>query len=118
LEMSIEAVDAIFGQPMGRPKSAVFNTADVVGIDTLVHVMNTAVDKAHDDERREWFAPPDFVTGLVAAGATGRKAGAGFYKKVGRDILVLDLKTGEYRAQDKPRFASIGKARGEDKLDK
>ncbi len=118
MELSIEAVDAIFGAPMGRPKSAVFNTADVVGIDTLVHVMNTVVDKAEGDERRAWFAPPKFVTDLVAAGATGRKTGAGFYKKVGRDILVLDLATGEYRAQDKPRFPSIGKARGEEKLDK
>ncbi len=118
--LGVEAVDMIFGQAMGRPKSAVFNTADVVGIDTLSHVFGTVYDNCPDDEEREAFVIPEFVTKLVQAGATGRKAGAGFYKMFReggkKDIRVLNLETGDYEPKSKPRFASVGKARKADKL--
>ena len=80
--LPIEAVDAIFGSQLGRPSSAVFRTADVVGLDTLSHVMDNLYEALPDDEERAILAAPDLVKRLVAAGKTGAKAGAGFYKKV------------------------------------
>ncbi|HMV68015.1 MAG TPA: 3-hydroxyacyl-CoA dehydrogenase/enoyl-CoA hydratase family protein, partial [Myxococcota bacterium] len=113
--MSIEAVDAIFGEAMGRPSSAVFRTADVVGIDTLAHVFENVHASCTEDERRDWFVLPGFVKDLVASGRTGQKAGAGFYKKDraagGKGILALDLSTMEYRNAESPRFPCTGAAR-------
>jgi 3-hydroxyacyl-CoA dehydrogenase len=114
--LTVEQVDAIFGPAMGRPKSAVFRTADLVGLDTLGHVFdNLAASLPHDDQQSV-FVLPDYAKKLIAAGQLGEKSGAGFYEKSkGADgkseILALDLKTGEYRAQSKVRFESIGKAR-------
>jgi 3-hydroxyacyl-CoA dehydrogenase len=113
--LGVDAIDSIFGPAMGRPKSAVFRTADLVGLDTLVHVFATVYDNAPDDEERGAFVPPDYVKQLVELGATGQKTGAGFYKKARVDgkkaILTLNLETMEYGPKDKPRFASVGKAR-------
>lgn len=121
---SVEQIDALFGEAMGRPKSAVFRTADVVGIDTLAHVFDNVHEMATADERRDWFELPAFVRQLVEAGATGQKAGAGFYKKAkGADgkktILALDLATGEYREpnKDSTRFPCTGAARKADKVE-
>lgn len=122
--MTVEQTDALFGEAMGRPKSAVFRTADVVGIDTLAHVFDNVHEMATEDERREIFVLPDFVRQLVASGATGQKAGAGFYKKSKtpdgkKAILALDLQTGEYREQDKDstRFPCTGAARKAEKVE-
>jgi 3-hydroxyacyl-CoA dehydrogenase len=118
LGLGVTAADTILGQPMGRPKSAVFRTADVVGIDTLMHVFDNLYTNAVNDEERHRFIAPDYVKKLVADGNIGSKSGTGFYKKVkgggGSDILALDLKTGQYAAEEKPRYASVGKVRGED----
>jgi 3-hydroxyacyl-CoA dehydrogenase len=108
---TIEEVDKIVGPPMGRPKSAAFQTADIVGIDTLLHVAQNCFDNLPNDEERAVFASPEWVKKLVAAGRTGRKSGGGFYKKVGDDILVLDVKTAEYRPQNKVRYESLGNAK-------
>ncbi len=114
--LSVEAVDAIFGPAMGRPKSAVFRTADLVGLDTLGHVFDNLAKNLPDDEQKDAFVLPSYVKELVATGRIGEKSGAGFFKKVKNaegksDILALDLKTLEYRPQTKPKFDSIGKAR-------
>ncbi len=119
LELTIEEVDAVFGKPMGRPKSAVFRTADLVGIDTLVHVLDTVHDGCPDDEGRAYFVPPAWLKDMVAQGALGDKTKGGFYKKTRdeagkRVILARDWLSGEYAPKDKPRFASIGAARGSD----
>ena len=118
--LTVEQVDAIFGPALGRPKSAVFRTADVVGLDTLAHVFRNLYDYLVDDEEREVFALPDAVDTLLADGRSGAKAGAGFYKKVkegGKSkILALDLETLDYREQEKVRFESTGKARKAEKL--
>jgi len=113
---TVEQVDAIWGKPMGRPASAVFRTADLVGLDTLAHVIDGIHAGCPGDERRAEFVVPDYVKSLIAKGALGEKSGIGFYKKVKGDsgkseILVLDLQTGEYRAQEKVRFDAIGAAR-------
>lgn len=107
----IDEIDTIFGPPMGRPKSAIFRTADVVGLDTFGHVAKNCYDNLPDDEERDIFVLPEVVQKLIAAGAIGQKAGAGFYKKIGKDIKVFDPKTGEYVAQEKHRFDSVGAAR-------
>lgn len=111
-EMTPEGVDAVFGKPMGRPGSAVFRTADLVGLDTFVHVAKNCYDTLTEDEEREIFNVPGFMSQLVEKGWTGQKAGQGFYKKTREGIQTLDLKTLEYRAQNKPKFDSIGKAKG------
>jgi 3-hydroxyacyl-CoA dehydrogenase len=114
---TVEEVDAVFGPATGRPKSAVFRTADVVGLDTLVHVTRNCYDGLPDDERRDVFAPPPVMEKLVANKWLGAKTKQGFYKKVGDDILQLDLKTLEYGPQKKPRFDSLGAARGAEDVD-
>ncbi|WNG35567.1 crotonase [Archangium violaceum] len=114
-ELTIEEVDKIFGPAMGRPKSAVFRTADIVGLDTFSHVAKNCYDTLTQDEEREVFAAPEFLQKMVAKGMLGDKSGGGFYKKDkssgGKDILALDLKTLEYRPQAKVRYESLGAAK-------
>lgn len=112
LGYSVRDVDVITGPATGRPSSATFKTADLVGLDTLAHVAKNCFDNLPDDEDRDLFQLPPVVQKLIDAGATGRKAGAGFYKKEGKTILSLNLQTGEYEDIPKPKFASIKKARG------
>ena len=112
--LTIEAVDKIVGVPMGRPKSAAFQTADIVGLDTFIHVAKNCYDNLVNDPERDVFKMPQWVSALANSGRLGRKSGAGFYKKVGKDIMVLDVKTGDYRPQEKIRFDSIGATRGKE----
>jgi 3-hydroxyacyl-CoA dehydrogenase len=113
--VSIEEVDKIFGPAMGRPKSAVFRTADIVGLDTFLHVTKNCFDSLTKDPSRETFKAPAWLEQMVEKKMLGDKSGGGFYKKQkgdgGKEILVLDLKTFEYRAQAKVRFESLGAAR-------
>ncbi len=117
-ELTVEEVDKIFGPAMGRPKSAVFRTADIVGLDTFVHVAKNCYDTLTQDEERQTFAIPDFLQKMVEKGMLGDKSGSGFYKKSKggggdgeKEILALDLKTLEYRPQAKVRFESLGAAK-------
>jgi 3-hydroxyacyl-CoA dehydrogenase len=96
---------------MGRPSSAAFRTADIVGIDTFLHVAKHCYDSLPDDEERDTFLMPDWVNKLVASGRTGQKTRAGFYRKEGKEIKVLDPETLEYRAQEKIRIDSLGAAK-------
>jgi 3-hydroxyacyl-CoA dehydrogenase len=114
---TVEEVDMIFGPASGRPKSAVFRTADVVGLDTLAHVTWNCYEALPDDERREVFAPPEVLRKLVENKWLGSKTKQGFYKKVGEEILQLDLATLTYVPQTKPRFPSIGASRKIDDVD-
>ena len=102
--LTVEEVDKLTGTVVGRPKSATFRTADVVGLDTMVNVSNTSYNNLHDDEEREQFKIPEFLQKLVDDGNLGAKTKAGFYKKTEEGILSLDLKTGEYGPQKKVRF--------------
>ena len=94
--LSFDVVDDLTGAKMGRAKSGTFRTADVVGLDTMGHVIRTMQDHLKTDPFAAIFATPPALAALVEKGALGQKTGAGFYKKVGRDILRLDAKTGEY----------------------
>ena len=113
--LSIEEVDKIFGPALGRPKSAVFRTADLVGIDTFYHVTKNCYDSLTHDPARDTFKPPAWLLSMIDKKLLGDKSGGGFYKKQkgegGKEILVLDLATFEYRAQKKVRFDSLGAAR-------
>lgn len=111
-EMGVDAVDVIFGKPMGRPKSAVFGTADLVGLDTFVNVAKNCYDTLVDDEERDMFVMPERVQQMVEKGWLGRKSGQGFSKKVGKDLLTLNLNTMEYEPRNKPEFESVKAAKG------
>ncbi|MCA9513411.1 MAG: 3-hydroxyacyl-CoA dehydrogenase/enoyl-CoA hydratase family protein [Myxococcales bacterium] len=111
LGYTIEEVDAIVGRPMGRPKSAAFGTADVVGLDTFVHVSQNCWDSLPNDPERAVFAIPDFLTQMVKNGMLGRKSGAGFYKKEGKTILTLDPATLSFRAPQEPDMPVLKKVK-------
>ncbi len=116
-DYSIEEVDAIVGPPMGRPKTAAFRTADLVGLDTLMHVTQNCFDNLPDDEAREIFEPPAFVKKMIENKQLGNKTRGGFYKKdKEKGLLVIDHKTGEYRPKEKVRIDSIGVAKNTENL--
>jgi 3-hydroxyacyl-CoA dehydrogenase len=111
LEMSVEEVDACTGPAVGWPKSATFRTADIVGLDVLVHVVRNLYDHVPEDESREIFRVPPLVEAMVQRGWLGEKTGRGFYQRVKKngesEILALDWRTMEYRPRQTPRLASI-----------
>lgn len=96
--LSCDVVDDLTGAKLGRAKSGTFRTADVVGLDTMGHVIKTMQDNLASDPFFESYKTPEILGKLIAGGALGQKSGAGFYKKVGKDILRLDFATGEYVA--------------------
>jgi 3-hydroxyacyl-CoA dehydrogenase len=109
--LAIEEVDKLTGPLAGRPKSATFRTADVVGLDTLAHVSASSYEKGELDEQREMFEIPDFLQKMIEQGKIGQKSKAGFYKKEGKEILSIDLDTLEYSSQKNVRFNSIRSAK-------
>ncbi|HVO57630.1 MAG TPA: 3-hydroxyacyl-CoA dehydrogenase NAD-binding domain-containing protein [Dongiaceae bacterium] len=116
LDMTVEEVDACTGPAVGWPKSATFRTADIVGLDVLVHVVKNIHETAPNDESRDRYKVPALVEEMARRGWLGDKTGQGFYKKVKgegeREILTLDTKAMDYRPRQKARFASLeaGKA--------
>ncbi|MEP6677832.1 MAG: 3-hydroxyacyl-CoA dehydrogenase/enoyl-CoA hydratase family protein [Betaproteobacteria bacterium] len=95
--LPIDVVDALTGPAIGRAKSATYRTADVVGLDTMAHVIRTMRDTLQDDPWHSLFASPPVLDALIAKGALGQKTKAGFYQKVGKEIQVLDPATATYR---------------------
>jgi 3-hydroxyacyl-CoA dehydrogenase len=116
LGMTIEEVDACTGPAVGWPKSATFRTADIVGLDVLVHVVRNIYETAPHDESREAYKVPPLVEEMLKRNWLGDKTGQGFYKRVKgsaeKEILTLDIAAMDYRPRAKARFASIeaGKA--------
>jgi len=103
---TVEEVDKLSGPAVGRPKTASFRTADLVGLDTFAMVAQNVYAGAVDDERREVFQLPEFLNKMIANKWLGNKTGQGFYKKVktaegATDIYSLDITTLEYRPQQK-----------------
>ncbi|HKV25075.1 MAG TPA: 3-hydroxyacyl-CoA dehydrogenase NAD-binding domain-containing protein [Candidatus Acidoferrum sp.] len=111
LEMTIEEVDACTGPAVGWPKSATFRTADLVGLDVLVHVVKNIYETAPNDESHEMYKVPALLEDMARRGWLGDKTGQGFYKKVkgsgDSEILTLDFKTMDYRPRQKARFPSL-----------
>jgi 3-hydroxyacyl-CoA dehydrogenase len=91
-----DEVDDLTGSRLGRAKSATFRTADVVGLDTMAHVIRTMQDNLADDPFFPVYDTPAVLAGLVKNGALGQKSGAGFYRKDGKTIKVLDPQAGDY----------------------
>ena len=116
--LTVEAIDAIAGPPMGRPKSAVFRTIDLVGLDTFASVSQNVYDNCPDDEEREVFLIPEFVQKMLDKKWLGNKTRGGFYKidkSTGKKVIyALDLDTVEYREKEKPAFESIKAVKGLD----
>jgi len=107
LGLSIEEVDKLTGTVIGRPKSATFRTADLVGLDTLVHVANGLHENCPNDEMHHLFELPDFIQKMIENNWLGGKTKQGFYKKVEKDIFALDLNTLEYHPQKKTSFQTL-----------
>ncbi len=95
--LGFDVVDALTGPRIGRPKSATYRTADVVGLDTLAHVIKTMQDSLPDDPWHRYFAAPAWLAALVGKGALGQKTRCGIFRKQDREIQVLDLAQQDYR---------------------
>jgi len=118
MDYQVDEVDAITGPAMGHPSSASFGTVDLVGIDVLAHVTNTIYEGCKDDEQREVFQVPEFISKMIEAGSLGRKTRdkGGFYRiqkeaDGSKTKLVIDWKTGEYRPKERPDIPSLKKAK-------
>jgi 3-hydroxyacyl-CoA dehydrogenase len=94
--LSYDVVDDLTGKKLGRASSGTFRTADVVGLDTMAHVIRTMQDNLQADPFYATYKTPAALARLIEQGALGQKTGAGFYKKVGKDIQRLDPAKGEY----------------------
>jgi len=110
--LTVDEIDALTGPIIGRPRSATFRTADVVGLDTLVRVAKGVADNCPNDEAREQFNIPAWLQKMVENNWLGDKTGQGFFKKIKgpageKEILTLDLQTLEYKPRQKPKFASV-----------
>ena len=121
LGLTIDEVDALTGPLIGRPKSATFRTADVVGIDTLIKVAKGVYENCPDDEQRDAFQIPGWLNKIVEKNWLGDKTGQGFFaKRKGakgeKEIYTLDLTTLEYQPRQKPKFASVDAAKSIDDL--
>jgi 3-hydroxyacyl-CoA dehydrogenase len=114
--LSIPEVDALFGTAMGRPKTAMFKTCDIVGLDTLGHVARNTYDLVADDEQRDSFILPEFVDRMIQKNLLGKKAKSGFYKT---DLTpewkkirkVIDPQTLEYSEYEPADFPCLSEAR-------
>ncbi|HEY4150198.1 MAG TPA: 3-hydroxyacyl-CoA dehydrogenase/enoyl-CoA hydratase family protein, partial [Chitinophagaceae bacterium] len=119
--LGIDEIDALTGPIIGRPKSATFRTADVVGIDTLVKVAKGVADNCPNDEQRAVFTIPSWLEKMVENKWLGDKTGQGFFKKTKgaggeKEILTLNLQTLEYGPRVKPKFATVEAAKPIDDL--
>ncbi len=95
--LGFDVVDALTGPAIGRPKSATYRTADVVGLDTLAHVVKTMQDTLPDDPWQAHFRVPVWLSALIQQGALGQKTKCGIFRKQGKEIQVLDLASQGYR---------------------
>ncbi len=121
LKLTKKEIDTLTGPLTGKPKSATFRTADVVGIDTLVKVANNIYKDCPNDESRDIFVIPEYVNKMVENNWLGDKTGQGFFKKTKDDqgkrvILELDTETFEYKPTVKPKFGSVAAAKPVDDL--
>ncbi len=113
---SIEEVDKMTGQAVGRPKTATFRTFDLVGLDVFAHVVKNLFDALPEDDERDAFVAPGFLTQMVERGILGNKTKGGFYKRQKgeggkQEILALDLQSFEYKASQKVKLPALEMAK-------
>ncbi len=121
LQLNIDQVETLTGPIIGRPKSATFRTADVVGLDTLVKVARGIYENCPSDEARDTFIIPSWLDKMIANNWLGDKTGQGFFSKIKnqkgeREILTLDLKSFEYKPREKSSFPGVDAAKPLDDL--
>jgi len=104
---TVEEVDALTGPLIGRPRTATFRLADLVGLDTAYHVRRNVYESLSDDPEREVFNPPAPLRGMVERGWLGAKTGRGFYWRRGESTMVVDLNTLEYRPLEPAVLPSV-----------
>lgn len=107
----IDLVDEVMGPPVNFPRTAMFRTADLVGLDTLSFVAKNTYELCPDDPFRKTLVPPPAVESMIKDGRFGNKTGSGFYKKDAGNILVFDMLRQEYREKASYEFDSIRKAK-------
>ncbi|HRA62352.1 MAG TPA: 3-hydroxyacyl-CoA dehydrogenase NAD-binding domain-containing protein [Burkholderiaceae bacterium] len=112
--LTYDVVDDLTGKKLGRASSGTFRTADVVGLDTMAHVIKTLQDNLslETDPFYGDFGTPAVLADLLAKGNLGQKSGAGFYKKVGRDILRYDAKAADGKGDYVPGGAKADEVVG------
>jgi 3-hydroxyacyl-CoA dehydrogenase len=113
---SIEEVDKITGQTIGRPKSATFRTFDLVGLDVFGHVVKNLFDALPEDEERDVFIAPEFLTRMIGKGFLGNKTKGGFYRRQPgeggkKEIWTIDNTTLEYRPPAKVKLPALDMAK-------
>jgi 3-hydroxyacyl-CoA dehydrogenase len=113
---TIEEVDRMTGQAVGRPKSATFRTFDLVGLDVLTHVAANLYEAVPEDEERETYVAPEFLKNLIERGILGNKTGGGFYRRQKgetgeKEIWTLDTASFEYRPSQKPKLPALDTAK-------
>ncbi len=116
MDLNVETVDQLTGPVVGHPKSASFRTADLVGLDTLVHTADNVYEGVKEDDQREKFSVPEFIKKMIHKQLLGEKTKQGFYKKSKdedgkRVILSIDYHTLEYKPKEKVKLASIAAAK-------
>lgn len=111
MDLSIEQVDELTGKAVGRPKTATFRTADLVGVDVLADVTNGLYERLEDDEERDVFKLPDFISKMLEEGWIGDKVNQGFYKKEKKDgktnLYTLQPGKMEYRDKEDPDYLIV-----------
>ncbi len=113
---SIEEVDKMTGPTVGRPKTATFRTFDLVGLDVFSHVIKNLYDALPEDQERDIFVAPEFLTAMVSKGLLGNKTKGGFFKKQKGDgdkpeIWTIDVATLDYRPSQKVKLPSLDMAK-------
>jgi 3-hydroxyacyl-CoA dehydrogenase len=114
--LTIPEADALFGAPMGRPKTAIYATSDLVGLDTMVHVSDNTYKLCTADDERDVFQVPQFVRTMIEKKLFGNKTKAGFYKsertpEMKKIKKVINPSTGEYETFEKPSFDCLTAAK-------
>ncbi|WP_372370210.1 3-hydroxyacyl-CoA dehydrogenase NAD-binding domain-containing protein [Candidatus Uabimicrobium sp. HlEnr_7] len=113
----VETVDAITGPPIGNPKTATLRLCDLVGNDTTLHVAQNLYDNCPEDKERDLYKCPPILARMVEDKMLGQKSGKGFYRKEGRKILALDIKSWEYKPAKKIKLDEIKVARSYQKIE-